>query len=61
MARSRVEVSADMTTGEMSGRNAFARVRRLPSVSMPRLRWASEIVFIVPVICGMIWNTELMM
>lgn len=43
------------------GRNAFPRVLKFPSVSSPRLRWASMIVFIVPIICGMIWNTEVTM
>ena len=47
-----------MTTGEIRGRNAFPRVLKFPSVSSPRLRWASIIVFIVPIICGIIWNID---
>ena len=54
-------LTLDEATGEISGRKALARVSRLPSVSRPRLRWASVMVFIVPVIWGTIWNTEVMM
>ena len=61
IARSLVLIRELMTTGEISGKNALARIRRFPSVSNPRLRCASMIVFIVPIICGMIWNTDVTM
>ena len=59
MALSLVLIRELLTTGEISGINAFALTKRLPSVSIPLLRCASMMVFIVPIICGMIWNTEL--